>query len=275
MRPLFQFWLLWLLVVPLAGFPQSVSGAEDAAARYTSEEATLTLVAEEPDANGDFRVALVIDLAAGWKTYWTDPGDAGIPPSIDLSGSRNAIAQPPSFPAPHRFGDAFGSSNGYSQPMAVALRMREELASEKTEIRAKVFIGVCRDICIPVSADLVAIPGKDRDGMVASAFAALPGAGDPAHRIVGAALSSDLATLTVSVITQNADEADVFVAGPEGWGFGTPAPAIGDGDRWTFALPVQSKPRHAQAASAPPFDIVLTSQAGAVEARAVIATPMP
>ena len=38
---------------------------------------------------GGQMAALQLTLAPGWKTYWRSPGDAGIPPSFDWSGSQN------------------------------------------------------------------------------------------------------------------------------------------------------------------------------------------
>ena len=35
------------------------------------------------------RAGIEIRLAPGWKTYWRYPGDSGVPPRFDFSGSRN------------------------------------------------------------------------------------------------------------------------------------------------------------------------------------------
>ena len=113
--------LSWLLLAVLAWSP---AAAAEPSAGFSSDEVALTLVADEPGADGSIRAALSIDLAPGWKTYWIDPGDAGIPPSVDLSGSSNVVVESLSFPPPHRFGDEYASSNGYSGPMAIALRLR-------------------------------------------------------------------------------------------------------------------------------------------------------
>src|SRR5258708_20778225 len=41
-------------------------------------------------------------FAKGWHGYWRTPGDAGIPPSVDWSGSENISGAEISWPAPHR-----------------------------------------------------------------------------------------------------------------------------------------------------------------------------
>jgi hypothetical protein len=35
--------------------------------------------------NGLHMAALQLDMAPGWKTYWRQPGDSGIPPRFDFS----------------------------------------------------------------------------------------------------------------------------------------------------------------------------------------------
>jgi DsbC/DsbD-like thiol-disulfide interchange protein len=193
---------------------------------------------------------------------------------VDLSGSSNAVVESLSFPVPHRFGDDYARSNGYSGPMAIALRLRRDVNGADTVLRAKIFIGVCRDICIPVAAELTADPAKSAEPRVTAAFAALPGAGNPTHGIVGAALSVERKALTVTATARGADAPDLFVAGPEGWSFGAPTAADENGGLVTFTVPILSKPRRVGSAR-PSLDILMTSPSGAVEARSVIPEAMP
>ncbi|MCX8508161.1 MAG: protein-disulfide reductase DsbD family protein, partial [Rhodobacteraceae bacterium] len=39
--------------------------------------------------SGSQMAALRLTMAPGWKTYWRAPGDAGIPPRFDWTGSAN------------------------------------------------------------------------------------------------------------------------------------------------------------------------------------------
>ena len=45
-------------------------------------------------------------MEPGWKTYWRNPGDSGVPPSFDFKGSTNLKQAEVLYPAPHRFADA-------------------------------------------------------------------------------------------------------------------------------------------------------------------------
>ena len=60
------------------------------------------VTSDRSDADGRLRGALEIRLKPGWKTYWLDPGDAGVPPTLTLADGRPVDA---AFPAPKRFDD--------------------------------------------------------------------------------------------------------------------------------------------------------------------------
>ena len=56
---------------------------------------------------------------------------------------------------PHRFGDADGASNGYSQPLAVALTLASgPIRPSPPRSTSSLTLGLCREICIPASAHL-------------------------------------------------------------------------------------------------------------------------
>lgn len=55
------------------------------------------VVLEENKHTGELRGALQIDLNPGWKTYWRNPGDAGVPPQLNIEGNSSARID---FPAP-------------------------------------------------------------------------------------------------------------------------------------------------------------------------------
>ena len=59
------------------------------------------------------RGGIEIKLQPGWKTYWRYPGDSGVPPRFDFSGSDNLGRAKVLYPAPHLFTDETGNSLGY------------------------------------------------------------------------------------------------------------------------------------------------------------------
>jgi len=248
-------------------FPAPGARAQEAAT-LVSAEATLRLVAAAPDAEGLVRAALLVDLAPGWKTYWRDPGDAGIPPTLDFSASRNLGPAIVRYPAPHRFGDDYGTSNGYSEPMAFAIELPETQRGNITELRLKLMLGVCQKICVPLSAELaLPLPSADGTEEVVAAFASLPALNQVATGIRDARLSADGKALVVQAAASVDASSDLFVAGPKGWSFGAPEAAKAESGM-VFTLPVLARPRKPQEGPLL-VDAVLASGEAAVEARAL------
>lgn len=97
---------------------------------------------------------LEIILAPGWKTYWRVPGEAGIPPSFDWTGSRNVKSVEVVFPAPEAF-ESYGMvSYGYHHGVVMPLRVIPENPAEPVSLRLGLDYGVCKDVCVFARADL-------------------------------------------------------------------------------------------------------------------------
>ncbi len=118
--------------------------------------------------------ALRLKLAPGWKTYWRSPGEAGIPPEFDWSGSRNVSDVRMHWPVPHVFSLNGMQTIGYRDEVVLPFEVETRDAREPVRLRARVDLGVCRDICVPAEFEL--------DGELAAT-----GAPDP---IISAALRS-------------------------------------------------------------------------------------
>ena len=92
---------------------------------------------------------LQLELEDGWKTYWRSPGEVGLPPELDWSGSENVEAVDLSYPAPQRF-EAFDIQNfGYAHEVVYPLtvRLTEPGAAARLNLTANLL--VCADICVP------------------------------------------------------------------------------------------------------------------------------
>jgi DsbC/DsbD-like thiol-disulfide interchange protein len=101
---------------------------------------------------GRHMAGLAVTLAPGWKTYWRAPGEAGIPPEFDWSGSRNVARVAVHWPRPIVFDQAGITSIGYADEMILPLEIVPTDPSAPIDLNGEVTLGVCRDICIPVSA---------------------------------------------------------------------------------------------------------------------------
>lgn len=128
--------------------------------------------------DGRHMAALQIDLAPEWKTYWRRPGDAGIPPEFDWSGSENLAALQILWPGPELFDFQGMQTIGYRHQMILPVEIVPADPAQPVDLRATVDLGLCRDICIPasisLSAALSATPGQRPDMVIARALDALP-----------------------------------------------------------------------------------------------------
>ena len=102
---------------------------------------------------GALRLGLEMRMAPGWKTYWRSPGDAGLPPVIDWTGSENLADAKLRFPAPHRFTLFDLETFGYGGTVILPIAARSE-GPGATRVRAAVDVLVCENLCIPYRADL-------------------------------------------------------------------------------------------------------------------------
>ena len=129
------------------------------------------------NSDGSRTAAVRITLNPGWKTYWRSPGDAGIPPRIDWSGSGNLRGVDLTWPTPEVFSQNGMRSIGYDQEVILPIQIQPKRAGKPVRLKAVMDIGVCRDICVPaqlkVSAKLPADSGA-RDPRIAAAIASRP-----------------------------------------------------------------------------------------------------
>ena len=100
-------------------------------------------------------LAVEFRVAPGWKIYWRTPGEAGLPPTIDVSGSASpSLEATIRWPVPKRF-DVFGFDNfGYESEVTLPLDLTGHNVSAPVQIAAQLEALACSDICVPVMAQL-------------------------------------------------------------------------------------------------------------------------
>ncbi len=114
-------------------------------------------------ADGSHMAALRVQLGEGWKTYWRAPGDAGLPPEIDWSGSRNLDAISYHWPVPEVFFDNGMRSIGYKHELILPIRITPKQVGAPIRLKARLTLGICRDICMPLQARVaLELPRSDR-----------------------------------------------------------------------------------------------------------------
>ncbi|WP_019169809.1 protein-disulfide reductase DsbD domain-containing protein [Pseudaminobacter salicylatoxidans] len=199
----------------------------------------------KPDAQGRLEGILDIHLDEGWKTYWRDPGDAGVPPSLEVSASTNVTSAQLRFPAPQRHDDGYAIWAGYNHSVALPVIFHVAKPDEPAKISADVFLGICESICIPVSAKLTLDPAENADdsadaAAVTTATRALPLPASPDFDV--ALVSDDTKTALLDAkLPSGASSADLFIAGGDGYVFATPRKIEKDG-KTQFSVEILDRP---------------------------------
>ena len=132
-------------------------------------------------------VALRQQIAPGWHTYWRNPGESGLPTTIDWSLPTGFTAGPIQWPTPERFVVDPVVGYGYHDDvlLPVTIAVPANLRSGTTvSLSAHVSWLACSDICIPEEADLriampvgtVLQPDPDTADAFAAARARMPSA---------------------------------------------------------------------------------------------------
>lgn len=121
-----------------------------------------------------------IQMDKGWKTYWRSPGEAGIPPHFDWSGSENLAAAQVLWPAPEVF-ETYGIIGyGWHDRAVFPVQLTAKDPQKPLILRLKLDFGVCKDVCAPASAttELTLSPGAKGNAsaapLLAAALARLP-----------------------------------------------------------------------------------------------------
>jgi DsbC/DsbD-like thiol-disulfide interchange protein len=187
------------------------------------------------DGAGEARpmAGIEITMEPGWKTYWRAPGE-GIAPSFSWDESLNLKQARVLWPAPVRFADGQGSSVGYKERVILPIEIIPEDPARPVSLNLAVAYGVCKDICMPVEAELsldmdMPVRRPDREQLLRT-LAQVPrrqdeGATCP-HRFLSARLTGGGEQPVLRVETAyeaGAEQRDLMVEAPQEAGVTSPA----------------------------------------------------
>ena len=216
-------------------------------------------------AGGGDLAGFEIALSPGAITYWRDPGDAGLPPTLDFSGSDNVASVEPEFPAPKRLKEADGGEAfGYDGGVVIPLRVKPRDPAKPATLKLNADFAVCEKVCLPAKAHLEltlpSAPGSPHVSAIEAALATVPRAVPLKDFGALEALGADSWRLCSA--HEGGPPRDLFVEAPEGWWMKA-APAHADGGRDCFTLTIGDKPKDAALPVA--LRLTLTGGAGATE----------
>ena len=219
-----------VLLAAWASAPAQAQDASDWAPDLRS--AVRLIIASAPRGAAQFRAGVELRLDPGWHTYWRYPGDSGVPPNFDFSGSENLRTAKLLYPAPKAFTDEAGTSIGYSDRVIFPLRITPRDPTKPVRLKVGVSYAVCEKLCVPASGHpevtLKPRQASGFDDRIAAAEASVPkqvlaqAAGLTAKRVSG----GPKPLVYVDVATDNAIQ--IFAEGPSAeWALPIPKPAPG------------------------------------------------
>ena len=247
--------ITFLPALALLGVAQSAVGQE-ASPWIEGHRSRVRLLAGGPE-RGVQLAGIEIGLDPGFKTYWRNPGEAGLPPAFDWSKSTNVEAVEVLWPAPSRSEDAAGVSYVYQGRVLLPVRVRPQDPAKPISLGLKIDYGVCKDICIPAQAELsLRFPKhapNTAQGPIERALARVPkpqplNAEGELAVVAAEPSASGGPALAVRVRVPPGSTPTLFVEGPENWFLlpaSRPLPTAEAGGTLTFPVEILERPRDA------------------------------
>ena len=278
-------WMAALWIGAVTAFGATPAAAIESP--WVAAEYTAVRVVSAAEATGTERtlmLGLQFRLKDGWKVYWRSPGDAGYPPRLDVSGSQNLDRATIAWPAPQRFSIFGFETAGYETEVVLPVVATVAEPGHALGFQARVDYLTCKEICIPVTAELaLEIPA----GPVASGPGAhlinryttrVPGDGS-AHGLAIEKIElggePTASVLRISAISLEPFESpDIFIEGPIEFVFGAPRSTVSeDGRRALLEVDVFVGTGTASVAPATRLTATLTDGARSAERTLAVTAP--
>ncbi len=213
-----------------------------------------------------WQAGVEISLKGEAHTYWRNPGDGGLPPTFDFSGSKNLKSYKVAFPAPTRSGDPGSQIFGYKREVIFPLTITAADPEKPVVLNLHINYAACENICLPAEGKVTLeldprIDGGALKARISDYQARVPkpleGPGTPSLKI--SAMPGNEKQWRVDVQPALDKDADLFAEGADGWFFDTKRLPGG-----SFQLVLAEKPADA-GTKLPPVTLTLTTSKGAFE----------
>lgn len=245
------------------------------AASARGERSSIALLSAGRLPDGSWRAGLSIALDPGFKTYWREPGDSGVPPVFDWSGSRNVARVEVEWPAPRRFFDGAGWSIGYKDDVVLPLRIVAKDPGAPVVLDLRLDYAVCEKLCIPTGVHVVReLTESAEDAALLAPFVArvprevAPGEEAAGLRLETAGIDGQGDDVTVVALIAGEGLEDVFIEGESGWYFDRAELTRESDGRTRVRIPVAERPKDAAEKTSARLTIV--GSAGAISVTATL-----
>ena len=126
----------------------------------TTEQVRAELVAHAPQGitpGGEVWVGLAIDHQPHWHTYWKNPGDSGLPTTLQWQLPAGVSAAEIDWPTPQRLPIGPLVNYGYEGKLLLPVRLAVPAGFTADSLPVKLHADwlVCKDVCIPESGEFV------------------------------------------------------------------------------------------------------------------------
>jgi len=213
----------------------AMAHATDASPWIEDLSSAMRLIAGANKSNAEsLRAGIEIKLKPGWHTYWRYPGDSGVPPRFNFSGSDNVATVKVLYPAPQAITDEAGTTIGYKGGVIFPIRIFPRQKDKPVTVHLKLEYAVCEKLCVPVETRTeLTLPGEAgaTDAALAAAEARVPTPVSAAAAGLKAQRASDgkLKPLVfVDLAAPTGQKVELFVEGPSAeWALPIPKPSQG------------------------------------------------
>jgi len=137
----------------------ALAGTGEGVKAWMASDAAVPMESGKP-----FTATVVLDLEAGWHTYWQYPGDSGLPPKVTWHLPEGWKAGPLEFSVPHQFpepGEMIVYGYEKQQLLRATITPPKDLPKDQIfTLKASLSWLACKELCVPGSADVaLQVPG--------------------------------------------------------------------------------------------------------------------
>jgi DsbC/DsbD-like thiol-disulfide interchange protein len=154
------------------------AGADDASPWSNDARSSVRLIGgTNTSGETPLHAGIEMKLLPGWHTYWRYPGDSGVPPRFDFSGSDNLKSATVLYPAPQLHSDEAGSTIGYEGSVVFPVEVTAKEPGKPVNLKLKIDYAVCEKLCVPAEGSLALslAPGaSSEEAALKAAFARVP-----------------------------------------------------------------------------------------------------
>ena len=254
-----------------------------AASQVTTPQVKAELVAHAPEGVAPGKpvwLGLLIEHQPHWHTYWKNPGDSGLPTTLDWQLPAGLKAGDIQWPTPARLPIGPLMNYGYEGRLLlpVPVQVSQPVAGASASIKLKADWLVCKDVCIPESGEFTLdLPVQAATAGHAALFAAAQAAqpqvlasAKGSARVEGQELVVELAGLPAA---WQGRAIELLPETPGVLNNAAKPVASWAGDRWTARLALD--PQRSESPATMPAVLVTNGQAAGLQVQLAVTTPWP